>query len=359
MNRKATRFLALAGALAPSFASATLLIDDGGTHVFSLPHRAKRPARTTARCGQHRSGSITGDGTNTRVPASRAARCPHCREQQLDSPLRQCDRFPRDGDQYAIARSHRRELYFSATATGHDERRIFGFAVTSPPVHQPCAPTLSDNAVVNGQLSFLMGCSRSPAMRSSPAIFLKPTGHRARNEWRHDSGARRLGIAGRTFRADQRRLDSRRLWRHRQQYRLLHPRWPDRRWLERVLAGHAGRTARRRDQWRHAFRQHLSILWRPTIVCRSSAGPSMPVRADGCSISLRASISAAPPPSTAARTPRASTSGAASSAQLRPAMAFASTIAPRSTCTEPVCSYAGGLLTGVLADGSLLNVAVI
>jgi hypothetical protein len=73
MNRKWTRIAVLAGALAPSLASATLLIDDGGTHVFGSSVAESTFVTNGSTVRLTSGGSITGDGTSPAPGFARAA----------------------------------------------------------------------------------------------------------------------------------------------------------------------------------------------------------------------------------------------------------------------------------------------
>ncbi|HEY6125723.1 MAG TPA: PEP-CTERM sorting domain-containing protein [Steroidobacteraceae bacterium] len=149
MNRKATRFLALAGALAPSLASATLLINDGGTHSILAATAQSVLVDNGSELRIAGGGSITGDGTNT---SSSLARGALSAGPLSNSTIRLSDSAQvfAGSDQYAIARSLGGRLYLSGDSQVHGG--IFGFATTSPPTSPTLRTYLSDNAVVNGNV---------------------------------------------------------------------------------------------------------------------------------------------------------------------------------------------------------------
>jgi hypothetical protein len=149
MNRKATRFLALAGALAPSFASAALLIDDGGLHDFNSPTLQSVLVSNASAVNIGAGGSITGDGTNLSSTLARGAlsTLPGSNSSIHVSGNGQVSA---GGDQYAIARSIGGNLFLSGNSTVNGD--IFGFAVTSPPQSPALRTYISDNAVVNGTM---------------------------------------------------------------------------------------------------------------------------------------------------------------------------------------------------------------
>jgi len=150
MNRKATRFLILAGALAPSLAFANLLIDDGGTHDFNFPTLQSVLLNNGSAVNIGAGGSVVGDGTNLSSPLARGALSAL---PGSNSSIRVFGngQVSAGGDQYAIARSIGGNLFLSGNSTVNGD--IFGFAVTSPPVAPALRTYLSDNTVVNG--SFL------------------------------------------------------------------------------------------------------------------------------------------------------------------------------------------------------------
>jgi len=150
MNRKATRFLALAAAVAPSLASAALLLDDGGIHDFNSPTLQSVLLNNGSTVNIGGGGSIVGDGTNLSSPLARGALSAL---PGSNSSIRVFGngQVSAGGDQYAIARSIGGNLFLSGNSTVNGD--IFGYAVTSPPQSPALRTYMSDNAVVNG--SFL------------------------------------------------------------------------------------------------------------------------------------------------------------------------------------------------------------
>jgi hypothetical protein len=149
MYRKATRFLALAGALAPSLASATLLINDGGTHSILAATAQSVLLENGSELRVQGSGSITGDGTNTSSSLARGALSAGPLSNSTIRLSGNAQIFA-GGDQYAIARSLGGRLYLSGNSQVNGG--IFGFATTSPPVSPSLRTYLSGNAVVNGNV---------------------------------------------------------------------------------------------------------------------------------------------------------------------------------------------------------------
>lgn len=147
MNRKWTRVAALAGALAPSFASATLLIDDGGSHAINSPTSQSVLLSNASSLTIGTGGSIVGDGSNNTSSLARGAlsAVPFSNGSIHLSGNAQVSA---GADQYAIARSMGGNLFLSGNSQVNGD--IFGFATTSPPTSAQLRTYISDNAVVNG-----------------------------------------------------------------------------------------------------------------------------------------------------------------------------------------------------------------
>ncbi len=147
MIRKATRFLALAGALAPSLASAALLIDDGGTHAFNLPTLQSVLLSNGSALNIGSGGSIVGDGTNLSSTFVRGALATVPGSNSSINIFGN-GQVSAGGDQYAISRSIGGNLFLSGNSQVNGG--IYGYAVSSPPRTPFLRTYMSDNAVVNG-----------------------------------------------------------------------------------------------------------------------------------------------------------------------------------------------------------------
>jgi hypothetical protein len=149
MNRKWTRVAALAGALAPSFASATLLIDDGGSHTINAPTSQSVLISNVSSLTIGTGGSIVGDGSNNTSSLARGAlsTVPFSNSSIHLSGNAQVSA---GADQYAIARSMGGNLFLSGNSQVNGD--IFGFAGSSPPQSPALRTYLSDNAIVNGSI---------------------------------------------------------------------------------------------------------------------------------------------------------------------------------------------------------------
>jgi hypothetical protein len=158
MNRKWTRIAALAGALAPSFASATLLIDDGGTHVFgsTIGQSVTLDNGSTLRLTS--GGSITGDGT------SAAQAIPPFARGALEAGAGSNSNIFLEGnsvvsagiDRVGISRFISGELHVGGNSVVQGgavgNTALFGYGVTSPPGPQLLKTFLTDHAVINGHV---------------------------------------------------------------------------------------------------------------------------------------------------------------------------------------------------------------
>jgi len=149
MNRKAIRFLALAGALAPSFAFANLLIDDGGTRDFDFPILQSVLLANNSALNVGFGGSITGDGTNLATFTTRGALS------ALPGSNGNIRLFGNGVisaglDRYAIARANSGNLSLFGNSTVNGD--IFGFAFSSPPGPPALQTFITGNTLINGSI---------------------------------------------------------------------------------------------------------------------------------------------------------------------------------------------------------------
>lgn len=158
MNRKWSRIAALAGALAPSFASATLLIDDGGTHVFgsSIGQSVTLGNGSTLRLTS--GGSITGDGTAAApgIPAFARGAVESGVGSNSDIFLEGNSVVSAGTARVGIARVFSGELHVGGNSVVNGGAvgniAIFGIGNTSPPGPLPLKTFLADHAVINGHV---------------------------------------------------------------------------------------------------------------------------------------------------------------------------------------------------------------
>jgi hypothetical protein len=148
MNRTWTRIAALAGALAPSFASATLLIDDGGSHLINTLTSQSVLLNNASSVEIGSGGSVVGDGSNV-SPLTRGAlsTVPFSNSSIRLSGNAQVSAGT---EQYAIARSMGGNLFLTGNSQVNGD--IFGFATTSPPASPSLRTYISDSAVINGNI---------------------------------------------------------------------------------------------------------------------------------------------------------------------------------------------------------------
>lgn len=158
MDRKWTRIAALAGALAPSFASATLLIDDGGTHVFasSIGQSVTLDNGSTLRITS--GGSVTGDGSST------APGVPGYARGAIEAGFGSNSHIYLEGNSVVSAGTARvgvsrilaGELHVGGNSVVNagliGNTALYAFGLTSPPAPSPLKTFLSDHAVINGHV---------------------------------------------------------------------------------------------------------------------------------------------------------------------------------------------------------------
>jgi len=157
MNRKWTRIAALAGALAPSFASANLLIDDGATHVFgsSIGQSVTLDNGSTLRLTS--GGSITGDGTAAAfaIPAFARGAIESGVGSNSDIYLEGNSVVSAGTTRVGISRMFSGELHIgdnSVVNAGSSGNAIFGYGVTSPPTPSTLKTFIADHAFINGNV---------------------------------------------------------------------------------------------------------------------------------------------------------------------------------------------------------------
>ena len=149
MNRKAAGFLALAGVLAPSLASANLLIDDGGEHEFNFPTLVSVLLNNNSALNIGSGGSIVGDGTNLATFLSRGALSSLPGSNSSIRVFGDGHIFA-GGDRYAIARAFAGNLFLAGNSAVTGD--IFGYATVSPPFGSALQTFIANNARVEGNI---------------------------------------------------------------------------------------------------------------------------------------------------------------------------------------------------------------
>ena len=148
MNRKWTRIAILAGALAPSFASATLLIDDGGSHSINSPTTQSVRVSNGSELNIGGNAVVTGDGSNH--PFSSTTRGAVAVELPSNSTIRISGNAQiwSGSEQNAIARSLAGSLYVSGNAIVNGN--VYGLGFND---YSKLQTFVSGNARINGNLN--------------------------------------------------------------------------------------------------------------------------------------------------------------------------------------------------------------
>ncbi len=154
MNRKWTAILVLVSGLAPSLATANLIIDDGLNHVVNTAVTESVTVSNGSGVHVTTGGSIVGNGTSVGPQFARGA---------LEVSIPGPSNIRLDGnavvsggaDRFGISRMVSGELHIADNAivnAGTSGYAIFGFGLTSPPSPSSLKTFLTDRAFINGSV---------------------------------------------------------------------------------------------------------------------------------------------------------------------------------------------------------------